>query len=481
MIQPIEDASSDDIRPVNRFHRLLRLGVDVRRGEVATMLWSALYFFFVMAAYYPLRNVRDVIGSREGAKGLSELFTATFIAMLVAVPAFSWLVTRVPRRVFLPLVYHFFALNLLGFYFLFRVVGESWSALIPIPLTGRTIRADTLTFAAYFVWVSVFNLFVVSVFWGFMADLWRNDQGKRLFGFIGAGASIGAIFGAGISATLAQRIGSTQLLLIAVLLLEAAVLCIWRLGVLERRSAAFGGPRKALRDEKEPVRGGWWEAFTAVARSPYLAGIASWVLFYTATNTLLYFIQAELVNRTFASGDARTAFFGSVDMAMNILAFTIQLTLTGRVMSRLGVALTLVILPLTTLLGFSALWLTYRFAPADALLWGAAPILWVFVLVRIIRSGSHYALAKPAKEVLFTVVSRAEKFKAKVFIDTAIYRGGDVGAAWVLEGLRAVAGLMALTLFGLPLAVAWIGLAIWLGVAQRRRATAPPGRGLEGL
>jgi AAA family ATP:ADP antiporter len=211
-------------------------------------------------------------------------------------------------------------------------------------------------------------------------------------------------------------------------------------------------------------------------------GIASWVLFYTGSSTLLYFIQAELVNAAFQSRDARTSFFGSVDLAMNSLALLIQATLTGRLMSRLGVSLTLMILPVTTLLGFAALWVTHQSVPDGALLWGLAPLVWVFVMVRVVRSGSHYALAKPAKEVLFTVVSRAEKYKAKVFIDTAVYRGGDVAAAWVLEALRRIAGLMALTAAGIPLAVGWMGLAWWLGRAQRKRAMQPeppPARGFE--
>ena len=449
--------------------RLLRLAVDVRQGEAAALLLSAAYFFCIMAAYYPLRNVRDVIGSLGGAKGLSELFTATFVVMLVAVPVFSWLVSRFPRRTFLPLVYHFFALNLLIFYGLFHAVGAE----------GRAFR---MTAASYFVWVSVFNLFVVSVFWGFMADLWRNEQGKRLFGFIGAGASAGAIGGASVAAFMAQHIGSYQLLLIAVVLLEAAVVCIWSLSRLADLSPHLGNDARGVRDDRAD-RGSWWEAFTAVARSPYLVGIASWVLFYTATNTLLYFIQADLVDKTFATRDARTAFFGRVDLAMNVTALLIQATVTGRVMSRLGVTPTLLILPATTLLGFAALWATHRYAAPGAVLWGAAPLLWVFVAVRVVRSGSHYALAKPAREVLFTVVSRAEKYKAKVFIDTAIYRGGDVAAAWVLEGARRIAGLMALTGLGIPLALGWAGLAVGLGIAQRRRAdrqaAGPPPGGFE--
>lgn len=440
-------------------HRLLRLAVDVRRGEVTALFWSWLYYFALMASYYPLRAVREEIGSRKGADGLTELFTATFLVMLFAAPGFSWLVSRFPRRIFLPIVYSVFSLAILIFYFLLRASDES-----EIRLVG----------GAYFVFISVFNLFVVSVFWGFMADLWRSDQGKRLFGFVAMGASAGAIAGAAIPSFLAEHIGSNQLLLISAGVLQVTQLCIWRLAGNDDRAAPASAVAARERPEDD-ISGGWWKLFTDVVASPYLLGIAGYVLLYTASSTLLYFIQAEVVNDAFSGRDQRTAVFGRISLATNILAMVVQGAITGRLMSRLGVAFTLVVLPAITLIGFVALALVPSMAGPDAVWWwGAAPILWVFVPFQVIRSASNYALSKPAREVLFTVVSRSEKYKAKVFIDTVIYRGGDAATAWALKPLESTAGLVALTAAGVPLTMVWIGLAIVLGIAQRRRAAAPP-------
>ncbi len=475
--------------PRSPLHRLLRLAVDVRRGEIAAMFWSSLYYFLLMASYYPLRAVRDEIGARDGAEGLSELFLATFIGMLIAVPIFSWLVSRYQRRVFLPIVYGFFSLNILGFYFWFRAGGDAWridgvDRLFDwVGVAWRTPGA-----ALYFVWVSIFNLFVVSVFWGFMADLWRNDQGKRLFGFVAFGASAGAIVGAAIPSFMAEYIGSTQLLLVSAVLLLGAIVCVGQLSRLSRMAEA-GGPvdLQAPGEHQEgEIRGKWWDAFVAVATSPYLIGIACYVLFYTATSTLLYFIQAEVVDAAFSDRDMRTAVFGRISLAINILSLVVQGVLTGRLMTWLGVSFTLVVLPIVTCIGFVVLWLVPTMAGADTswslLGWSAAPVLWVFVPFQVIRSASNYALAKPSREVLFTVVSRSEKYKAKVFIDTAVYRGGDAATALALDPLQSAAGLVALTLAGLPLAIIWMVLAIVLGIAQKRRAAALPAapkRGFE--
>lgn len=440
-------------------HRLLRLVVDVRPGETRAMLWGAFYYFALMASYYPLKAIRDEIGSRDGAEGLSELFTATFIGMLLVVPIFSWLVSRVRRRTLLPLVYVFFTLNILGFYVLFRF---SSSALAGVEFWNHD--GNWWLAAGYFVWVSVYNLFVVSVFWGFMADLFRAGQGKRLFGFIAAGASVGAVAGSAI-ASIKMR-DSYNLMLISAALLAVAILCVWRLGRHDRAGEGEGDRGK---EDDNVVGGNWWDAFVAVARSPYLIGIAGYILFYTATSTLLYFFQAEVVYAAFEGRDARTAVFGRIYLATNILSMIVAAIITGRLMHRMGVSLVLVILPTITLIGFAILTVAQNFAPAGTMWWGYAAILWVFLPFTVIRSASNYAMAKPAREVLFTVVSRAEKYKAKIFIDTAVYRGGDVATAWALEPLRKAGGLLAMTGVGVPLALAWIILGFFLGRAQHRR------------
>ena len=293
----------------------------------------------------------------------------------------------------------------------------------------------------------------------------------------------GAIVGALIPSFLAEPIGSLQLLLVSIALLQVAVVCLWGLGRTARDASAavdFGGSGDKPRVDAE-VGGRWWEAFTGVARSPYLLGIAGYVLLYTATSTLLYFIQAEVVDAAFRDRDTRTAVFGRIDLATNILSMLVQAFVAGRQMSRLGVGLTLVILPGVSLIGFIVLASVPRVAPADAAWFGLAPILVAFIPFQVIRRASNYALAKPSREVLFTVVSTSEKYKAKIFIDTAIYRGGDAATAWALEPLRRVAGVVALTGIGIPLTIGWIVLALVLGRAQHRRQQRDrtPDRGFE--
>jgi AAA family ATP:ADP antiporter len=410
--------------------------VHVEPHEVRGLLWSCAYFFSLLCGYYILRPMRDAMGIVGGVDELQWLFTGTFLAMLAAVPLFGWVTSRFPRRRFLPYVYGFFIANLLVFYAL--LVGE-----------GSHVHAAR----AFFVWTSVYNLFVVSVFWSFMADLYTSAQAKRLFGFVAAGGTAGALAGPVLAATLARPLGAPSLLLVSAGFLGVAVLCIHRLIAWSatRRSAApaAGEPPP----EAPPLGGSVLAAIPLVLRSPYLLGIALFMLLFTTASTVLYFQQAQIVRDAFATSEERTALFAAVDFAVNALTIGIQVLLTGRIVRALGVGGTLALVPVLLGLGFVAL--------------GVAPVLSVIVVVQVLRRAGDYALTRPAREMLYVVLSRDEKYKAKNLIDTAVYRGGDAVSAWAYAGLRALGlSLGAIALVAVPVAGLWAWLAWSLGRRQ---------------
>lgn len=404
--------------------------VDVRAGEVGALLWSFAYFFCLLCGYYVLRPVRDAMGIAGGTEKLPWMFTATFAAMLLAVPLLSAAAARWPRQRFIPIVYRFFALHLLIFVVLLRVDA-------PRPVLSRV----------FFVWASVFNLFVVSVFWSFMSDLWRSEQGKRLFGFIAAGGSAGALVGPLITVAYAERVGPAGLLLTSVALLEASVQCARRLVRLapQREDAPAAAPAPG---------GGSLAGISLVLRSRYLLGIGAQTLLTTATSTVLYLQQAEIVRAAFASSAPRIAFFARVDLVVNLLTIAAQTLLTGRVLRWLGVTVGLGAVPVVTVAGFLGL--------------AASPTLWILTAFQGIRRAAHYALERPAREVLFTVVSHEERYKSKSFLDAVVYRGGDAASSWGYAALTPGAWAVALSM--IPVAGAWIALSAWLAREQAARS-----------
>ncbi len=404
------------------------------------LLWSFAYFFSLLCGYYVVRPLRDAMGIEGGVEKLQWLFTGTFLAMLAAVPLFGWASSRLPRRRFLPYVYAFFIANLLVFYALLRPAGDHVYAA-----------------RAFFVWTSVYNLFVVSVFWSFMADLFTNAQAKRLFGFVAAGGTIGALAGPALATALARPIGEANLLLVSAGFMAVAVACIRRLIAWKERSGA-ASPEEAAAQAR-PLGGGVFAAFPLVLRSPYLLGIALFMLLYTTASTVLYFQQAQVVRDAFASARERVAVFGAIDLAVNAITVTVQVFLTGRLVRALGVAWTLALLPALLGAGFVVL--------------GFAPVLPVVVAVQIVRRAGEFAVTRPAREMLFVVLGREEKYKAKSFLDTAVYRAGDASSAWAYAGMRALGlGLGAIAFAAVPVAVAWAWLAHRLGRRQQALAAA---------
>ena len=416
----------------------MRIAVDVRPGEVEALFLSAAYFFFVLCAYYVLRPIRDEMAVAGGVENLPWMFTGTLVLMMLVNPPFAALVARFTRIRFVSITYRFFMLNLIVFFFLLTFFSDGRSIWI-----GR----------AFYWWASVFNLFVVSVFWAFMSDVWKLGQSKRLYGFIGVGGTVGAVSGSLITASLATLMSPAALMLVSVVLLEVAVATVRRLSTLFFRLREARGEDGV---EGEAIGGSVWAGITHMLTSPYLLGICFYMLGYTIVGTVLYFQQAEIASQI-ADRGMRTAFFGWIDVSVNSLTLVTQIFLTGRLIKWIGVAATLTILPALCVIGFTALGF-----------WPAAVVIVVF---QVLRRASNFALARPAKETLYTVVEREDRFKAKALIDTFVYRGGDQIGAWSYAGLSALGiGMTGIAFATVPVAGLWLIVGLWLGRKQSQLA-----------
>ena len=421
--------------------RLLRRFIDVRPEELPVLAWCWIYIFSVFLSYYVMRPIRDQMGVAGGVNNLQWLFTGTLIAMLLVNLPFAWLVKNLPRRRFIPITYRFFAANIV---------------LFAIALHFATSAQAVWIGRAFFIWVSVYNLFVVSVFWQMNVDLFSSEQGKRLFGCIAAGATAGAMVGSALTAALAQYVAPVLLLLGAAVLLEVAVFCVARLSRLSptlHHSPASGVEQR----EEAPIGGGVIGGIAHALRSPYLLNVSIFMLLYSVTSTLLYFQQAGIVSHSIPGRAAQIAFFAKVDLMVDVLTLVCQLFFTARVLLACGVAVSLALLPALTLIGFGALSLF--------------PTIAAVVAFQVLRRAGNFAIARPTREVLFTVVSREDRFKAKSFIDTFVYRLGDQVGAWssalitMLGQGTAVAAMVAI-----PVSCLWLGNSLWLGRRQERRA-----------
>ncbi len=423
----------------NALSRLVR----VEPGEGAGLLWSALSFFFILGGYYVIRPLRDEMGaSTGGGFALNWLFFGTLAGTLVVNPLFGILVSRTPRRVFVPAVIHALAASFAVFFGLLTLLDG------PARLAAGRF---------FFVYASVFNLLVVSVFWGFLADLFRSEQAKRLFGFIGLGGTVGGIAGGAVTVALARRIGPVPLLLVAAALFEAGVLCLRRLARVYRVDAGAAERAAGGHGEGAPPGTGALSGLTLFAKSRYLLGIAAFLLLFTIGSTFLYLAQARIVRTAFHDAGARTAFFAKADVLVNVLTAVTQLFFTGRILPAVGLGPALALLPVITAAGFFAL--------------GASSTANTLFAVQVLRRSAEFALVKPAREALFTVVPREEKYTAKSFIDTFVYRSGDALGA-LADRLVAFLGLtpMGFAWLFLPVSAVWIANALALGSKQKRLA-----------
>jgi len=417
-----------------------------REDETEALLWSSAYFFFLLAAYYLLRPLRDALAIAGGVRHLPWLFTASFVGLVVLQPAFSELVARLPRRRFIPLIYHFFVANIAIFWLLLKWNVES-----------------AYVARVFFVWVSIFNLFVVSVFWSFMADIYTSEQGKRLFGVIGAGGTAGSLVGPLLAVGLARLLGPINLLIVSALLLEAAVFAAGSLeratGRLRACSGAAGAiaASPSLSHADAALGGGALEALRRLLRSPYLIGIAAWISLLSFCATVLYLQQENIVAKVVHNRAEQTRVFASIDLSVGLLTLTTQTLATGPLILRFGIGAAAAFLPVVFAGGFTAL--------------AFAPKLVTIVIFQAIQRTAHFAISTPARQAFFTVVDRQDKYKVKNIIDLVVYRASDALWSWLFLGLRrAGLSLGAIAATSVPMAVIWVAVSISLGRTLERRA-----------
>ncbi|HUP47313.1 MAG TPA: MFS transporter [Thermoanaerobaculia bacterium] len=387
------------------------------RSSFARVALGFAAFFLLLCSYYILRPVRDEMAVQTGVSRIQWLFTGTFVATVLTVPLFGWVVKRVPRARLLPGVYAFFIITILIFQVVF--------------LGGTTLAMA----AAFFIWLSVFNLFVVSLFWSNVSDVFTTAESHRVYGYIAAGGSAGALTGPAITALLARHVSTSSLLAISAVLLAAATAC----AAAMRRGAARRPDQPA--PEEEPIGGSIFAGVWLTWRVISLRGVAFIIIFYTAVSTVLYVEQADVVGRTFADTGERTAFFATIDLAVNGLALITQIVITRRLVERRGLRTTLAVVPLLVAAGLSLLGM-----------WRGA---FVLAIVQIVHRAGEFSLTRPGREMIFTTVDAESRYKAKNFIDTTVYRGNDALASWVVALIRG-AGLSAVALLGIPVAVLWL-------------------------
>jgi ATP:ADP antiporter, AAA family len=426
---------------------------NVRKQEVAVLLAAIAFFFCVLAATQMLRPARESLGMQSGLDAVRWLFVGTAVVTLAVNPAFGWLVAKFRRMTFIALTYTVFAASLVGFWALLAFAPE---------------RTGEISGRVFYVWFSVFNLFATMVFWALMADRFSLEQSKRLFGVLAVGGTLGAIFGSSFAWVFAEELGTPTLLLISAGFLLLGVVAAKVVTWLQPQSLAETDPddpeAPPAVDDRSVIGGSMLEGFRAVVRSRFLLGICAWVLIMAILATFIYFTRLAFVAAMTEEIDTRTGIFGQIDTITQVSTLVLQLLVTGHIMKRLGVGVALVLLPVTVSLGFIGLAMSGSFAA----------LLFLEASYRAVQRG----IARPARETLFTVVGREDKYKGKAVVDTFVYRAGDVAGAWTEGALGKLGGgIVALSTLVLPIAAVWAGLSLWLARAQTRIAKGGPEAG----
>ncbi|RYZ74785.1 MAG: MFS transporter [Lysobacteraceae bacterium] len=405
--------ASSRVGAITRFRNAL--------GDSPPLAWAFLYFFCLLSGYYVLRPVREAMAASSDIEAvfppamvgffldrgvalneftLQVIFTLVFVIMLLLQPVYGWLVSRFPRRVFLPVIYLFFIATLLLFYFMFDS-----------GIAGRGL--------AFILWITVFNLFAVAVFWSFMADIFSNVEARNYYGYIGAAGTIGAFVGPALTKTLVERVGIANMMLVSVALFSVCVLCILKL----RKWAVLREAQRQQASGEIPMGGSVWAGLKLIAREPLLRWLALMVVLGVGVGTLLYNEQNAIARSLFATSEARANYFASIDLAVNSLTLVVQLLVTRGLLSRFGIAPALLIPGAAIILGFSIL--------------AASPLPLMIAIVQVVTRASEFSLAKPARETIYTRVDRQWRYKAGAAIDTVIYRGGDLAFVWAHKLLSA--------------------------------------------
>lgn len=415
--------------------------VDIRPGEHRMLIIAFVYFFTLLGSYYLVRSIRDAMGLAAGEDSLQLLYLLTIGVMLALVPLFGWVSARWPRQRFIPYSYYFCAAMQLLFAGLFYQFGDT-------PAIAR----------AFYIWVNVYNLFVVSVFWSFMTDLFNREQAARLFGFIAAGGSCGAALGPLLTALMVQSFGVTMILILSALFLLLSILCVQQLNQLSLRNA----PHAKIAESTQGLGGGAWDGLRLATGSRYLAGIAAIMLCYSLFSTFMYFQQLDIIGELYSDTAARSVMFARIDLLVNVLTIICQLFFTGRIIKSLGISWTLALVPLLLSIGLLLL------ALAPLMGWS---LLVIILGLQVVRRVGSYALINPARETLYVLLSREEKYKAKNFIDTSVVRAGDMLSVAMLAVLKALGlALGGMALLSLLVTIPWLLISFWLGREHKRRS-----------
>ncbi len=436
----------------------------IESHELRAVLVSFVYLFCLMASYYTMRPLRDALASEVASEDLKWLWTGTFIASTLAAVVFGWVVSRYKISSCLPWIYAFFIFNIGIFYFLMREypLGSADTMTAPImnawPVVLGEVKVSTVVACIYYVWLSVFNMFVVSVFWSFLADRYSKEQSKRLFGFVAAGGSAGAALGPLATSAIVVNVGVDNMLLIAAIVLAITLFCIRDL--IQQTDSAQSEDSN-LKASLEKLGGSSWSGFSTLIKDPYLLAIALFIVLYTFISTIFYVAQVDLVRDAFDTREARYAVNARVDGIVNALAIFTQLFVTSRLAGRWGLVFLLACMPAFMIFAFFSL--------------SAFPVLMMILSLQVIRRAGNFALTRPGREMLWTVVDRDRKYKAKNVIDTSVYRGADLVNIWIENGLRSAGfGLAQIALVGSGVAAVWCGISIWLGKAAEKRQSENP-------
>lgn len=413
----------------------------IEPGEFTAVAWSFLYFFCLLSSYYMLRSVREAMAIVSGVRNIPWLFTGTFTLMLLATPVFGWLTSKYPRRTFLPWIYYFFIANILIFFAVFTYAQNNEINQVWIS-------------RAFFVWLSVFNLFVVSVFWSFMADIYSRQQSRRLFGVISAGGSTGALIGPIITSLLVTRIGFQNLLPLSALLLLLAVYCVYRLRRWVKQRDISEGVAQQQALKSQVIGGSAWAGAKFVLTTPYFAAIAFALACANFLGGATYMYMAEMVSITFEGTNRQTQIFANMDAMINALSFIGQLLVVKHSVRKLGIGGTLALLPVVSVVGFTLLAIN----PAFIIIAG----------LQVLRRSLGFGFSKPTSDMLYSVVSKEAKYKAKNFIDTTVYRGWDVISTWTIRLISGI-GLSGVAMVCVPIALIWSFVVVWIGREYKRR------------
>ena len=416
--------------------KLIEKFTSIKSSELKIVFWSFVYFFMLLASYFILRPLRDEMGIANGASNMQWLFSGTFVVMLIIVPIFGYITSKFKIGSVLTFSHLFFIINISLFYYLFKV--NLFTNTLPV---------------VFFIWLSVFNLFAISLFWSFMVDIFTSKQSKRLFGIISAGGSLGAILGPLISTFLSNKIGVNNMFLIAIILLCCSLIALQMVIHIQKKIKVSNKSTSNYFKNTLLTRATLFNAIKLVMASKYLKGLVFFIILYATTSTFLYFEQANIIERSVESSSERVQYFSTVDLITNTIAIFGQFFLTCRIIKQFGLSLSLSLIPYLIAIGFIIL--------------STNTTLIIIAILLIVHRAGNYILLRPGREILYTVCNREEKYKAKNFIDTAVYRGGDAISGWFFAGLISLGyELSIIAVIAVPFIILWGYIGFNLGKKQ---------------